>query len=302
MPYTKTSWDEATAITPARLNQLETQAETVEGDTRTPNQAAAPAPSGTLASILSYFATRIKSITGRANWYDAPDITLASLNAHTSRHVPGGDDALPTAAPSGGLGTSNVVGVSTSFARADHGHLAFDTTAPVAEAIGSTVSVGAASTAARRDHRHAMPGAADLLTAIKTVDGAGSGLDADTVDGYAASAGTPANSIPVRDSAGQIPMPNGYPIVDAAAYTKILSGTTVATTDSSGNAVINIGYASAYNIVVLSVINGDTAASGGAVIIGGIVGAATNNFTVNTNHIGGGIRLNWMARVDWNHG
>lgn len=47
--------------------------------------------------------------------------------------------------------------------------------------------------------------AADVLAKIKTVDGAGSGLDADLVDGYATGTGTAANTIPVRDSSGKLP-------------------------------------------------------------------------------------------------
>jgi hypothetical protein len=58
---------------------------------------------------------------------------------------------------------------------------------PAAETIGATGTPGSSGDAARADHRHAMPTATDLLNAIKTVDGAGSGLDADTVDGKQAS-------------------------------------------------------------------------------------------------------------------
>jgi hypothetical protein len=47
--------------------------------------------------------------------------------------------------------------------------------------------------------------AADVLTKIKTVDGSGSGLDADTVDGlHASTTRNSANTIPVRDANGYL--------------------------------------------------------------------------------------------------
>lgn len=44
--------------------------------------------------------------------------------------------------------------------------------------------------------------AADVLTKIKTVDGAGSGLDADLLDGYSTASTNTANSIVLRDGSG----------------------------------------------------------------------------------------------------
>ncbi len=106
---------------------------------------------GKVSDWVNWFTNRIKAITGKTNWWDAPDITLASLITHAARHQPGGADAIPTAAPSGGLGTANAAGSSTSSARADHAHLAFDSTAPV---MDGAASAGSATIAARRDHRH----------------------------------------------------------------------------------------------------------------------------------------------------
>ncbi len=53
-----------------------------------------PASTGTFTQLLGWIMGRIKAITGKANWYDAPDITLLSLNAHKSRHATGGADVL----------------------------------------------------------------------------------------------------------------------------------------------------------------------------------------------------------------
>lgn len=55
---------------------------------------------------------------------------------------------------------------------------------PTLETIGSSGNPGTSSAASRADHQHGMPAASDILTAIETVDGAGSGLDADLLDGH----------------------------------------------------------------------------------------------------------------------
>ncbi|MEW8957776.1 MAG: hypothetical protein AB2448_01495 [Moorella sp. (in: firmicutes)] len=49
---------------------------------------------GKLVQWVGWLANRIKAITGKTNWYDAPDITLATLAAHKTRHATGGADAL----------------------------------------------------------------------------------------------------------------------------------------------------------------------------------------------------------------
>ena len=45
----------------------------------------------------------------------------------------------------------------------------------------------------------------DVLAKLKTVDGAGSGLDADMLDGIQPTSGTAPNQIPVRDGNGELP-------------------------------------------------------------------------------------------------
>lgn len=59
--------------------------------TPTANPATAPSGNGPykLVNWLGYIANRIKAITGKTNWYDAPDLTLASVKTHvdaTSAH------------------------------------------------------------------------------------------------------------------------------------------------------------------------------------------------------------------------
>ena len=134
--------------------------------TRTPDQSQIPTSPGVgkLSQLLSWVANRIKAITGKTNWWDTPDITLSALKTHASRHQPGSVDPIPTAAPSGGLGTSNAGGTSTSLARADHIHLAFDSATPAE--VGTAASAGTSSVAARKDHIHTLGASSATDTAI----------------------------------------------------------------------------------------------------------------------------------------
>jgi hypothetical protein len=49
---------------------------------------------GNLTTLFGRFGNIVKAITGKTNWSDTPDITLATLSAHKSRHVSGGADAF----------------------------------------------------------------------------------------------------------------------------------------------------------------------------------------------------------------
>ncbi len=92
--------------------------------------------------------------------------------------------AMPAfASPTVVLGSSAAAGSAATLIRSDATIAAFDATSPTTQAIGDSAVVGTAAFAARRDHKHAMPSAANLMTAIQTVDGTGSGLDADLLDG-----------------------------------------------------------------------------------------------------------------------
>jgi|GEM_PF-2645862 len=78
----KTDWKAGNIPTAADFNRIEGNINYIEQETRTPNQAAIPAASGPLGSILNFFAAQIKRITGKTNWYDAPNKTLEDLNTH----------------------------------------------------------------------------------------------------------------------------------------------------------------------------------------------------------------------------
>ena len=61
--------------------------------------------------------------------------------------------------------------------------------------------------------------AADVRTKLITVDGSGSGIDADLLDGYHSSTGTSAGTVAVRDSNGDLP---GNVLGSASTITSIL--------------------------------------------------------------------------------
>ena len=83
-----------------------------------------------------------------------------TVSAHASRHLPGGVDALATAAAGAiSVGDAAAIGVATSFARSDHKH---SLTAPAAPAnvTKSAASAGVSANVAREDHKH------DISTAV----------------------------------------------------------------------------------------------------------------------------------------
>jgi hypothetical protein len=61
-----------------------------------PNQTQSPSSpgNGTLLQILSWLTNRIKSITGKTNWWDAPDTTLTNAKTHIDAAAPHSGHAL----------------------------------------------------------------------------------------------------------------------------------------------------------------------------------------------------------------
>jgi hypothetical protein len=79
--------------------------------------------------------------------------------AHASSHLPGGTDALTTAAPSAtGVATASAEGVAASFARSDHAHQS--NTAASTIQPDDAATVGTSAEPARADHKHAIVAAA----------------------------------------------------------------------------------------------------------------------------------------------
>ncbi|MBT9176562.1 MAG: hypothetical protein DDT20_00882 [Firmicutes bacterium] len=128
----RTTWSVKHPTTTTDFNRIESNSLATELGERTLDQAlAAPANIGTLRQILSWFAGRIRAITGAANWFDAPATTLADAHAHHAASAPHPGHALVGAAAPGldahaaattgvhGVGTSTVESAAGAQARVD---------------------------------------------------------------------------------------------------------------------------------------------------------------------------------------
>ena len=77
----KTNWAAPDVPLPDDFNRIEGNQAATETGSRTLDQAlASPANVGTLRQILSWFAGRLKAITGKTYWYEAPVKSLEQLN------------------------------------------------------------------------------------------------------------------------------------------------------------------------------------------------------------------------------
>lgn len=73
----KTNWVPPDVPLAPDFNRIEGNISAIETGTRSLDPAQAPSGNeGSLRQILSWLANRIKAITGKANWYEAPAITL----------------------------------------------------------------------------------------------------------------------------------------------------------------------------------------------------------------------------------
>lgn len=79
----RTNWKSADVPLPTDLNRIEGNIQAIESGSRTLDPSQVPSgDSGSLRQILSWFANRLKAITGASNWYDAPATTLAAAKSH----------------------------------------------------------------------------------------------------------------------------------------------------------------------------------------------------------------------------
>ena len=83
----KTSYTADDVLTPEQFERIEGNAYATELGNRTIDPTVAPTGNvGTLRQFLDWFANRIKAITGKTNWYDNPDTSLAVLAAQWVRY------------------------------------------------------------------------------------------------------------------------------------------------------------------------------------------------------------------------
>lgn len=106
---------------------------------------------------------------------NAGNINGVSITAHASRHLPGGADALTTAAPTTSLSatTTNAAGAANSFSRSDHSH-AILTGTPSTLTPDQANAVGTSANLARADHIHQIATAAPVQATADGSNGQGS--------------------------------------------------------------------------------------------------------------------------------
>lgn len=83
---------------------------------RTPNQSQAPVSpgTGTLTQLISWLANRIKAITGKTNWWDAPPTTLQAAKTHMDAAAPHSGHATTAALDNHVNNKNNPHGVTPS--------------------------------------------------------------------------------------------------------------------------------------------------------------------------------------------
>lgn len=84
----KTSWQASDVVTANDFNRIESNIEAIEQGQRTLDPAQVPSSNaGNLRQLLDWFANRIKAITGKTNWYDAPTKTIEQLINDLDSHL-----------------------------------------------------------------------------------------------------------------------------------------------------------------------------------------------------------------------
>jgi len=160
------------------------------------------ANTGSLTQILSWLVKRIREILGTTNWSDTVPITLSALANHASRHAAGGPDALTPAAigaaaadhthpvattTSAGFMSatdkSRLDALSSSSGLINYGKVRVGTTD-----VEATTGNDRLTLASNTTQLTLTPNNTTKTVTLALNQGAGSGLDADLLDGQHASA------------------------------------------------------------------------------------------------------------------
>ncbi len=84
----KVDWTPQDALDTTSYNRIEGNINAIETGSRTLDQAlASPANTGTLRQIISWFAGRIRAITGKTNWWEAPAKSIEEINTDLNTHL-----------------------------------------------------------------------------------------------------------------------------------------------------------------------------------------------------------------------
>jgi hypothetical protein len=127
----------AGATVKAALDQLESDMAALVPTSRTLTASTGLTGGGDLSANRSFAVSFGASSSTACVGNDARLSDSRTPTTHATSHLPGGSDALTTAAPSQGIGGSNAVGTAASFARSDHDHTIRETGGPTNLTIGA---------------------------------------------------------------------------------------------------------------------------------------------------------------------
>lgn len=256
---------------------------------RTLNQGlASPTNSGNLTQLLSWLAGRIKTIAGTTNWYDTPSKTISQL-AGEKANLSGATFTGPISLTSfGGSTWSSEKTPSGVFTETGLGWYIreINSISGYPYTYGTMLGYANSSNSYKYCFQvfkgsdgplyYRQATSSSVWTSWEQVwtgynDGAGSGLDADKLDGYQSNTGTAANTIPVRDSGGKLP---GSITGDAATVGGKTLGTEIPLKDGTVQTNLNADMVdgkhannTANNIATLDS-SGNLSAPGGTVTLG----------------------------------
>jgi hypothetical protein len=246
---------------------------------------ASPGSNGTIAQLFNWIANRIKAITGKTNWWESPTKSIETLNSDLTSHV--GDDNNPHNVTVSQIGAETPTGaqakVDTHANRTDNPHnvtISQIGAAPSSHvgATGSahgvaTTSVNGFMSASDKTKLNSIeagaqvnPTATEIRDALKTVDGSGSGLDADLLDGWHRDSIRAWANITGKPSTYP-PSSHSHPEYEITFATGVYNGNDAASQD------IIIGFTP--DVVFVTEING-----------------TTNGTVPDSTYIGGGMAIN----------
>lgn len=150
--------------------------------------------------------------------------------------------------------------------------------------------------------------AADVLTKIKTVDGTGSGLDADLLDGLSASSTNTVSTVVARDSSGNFATGQITSTLLVGSVTIPTSGTLSISGSSSGSVALAVPAAAGSTTITFPattgtvVTTGDTGTITNAMLAGSIANAKLANSSITIDgsavSLGGSVNIS-SGNITW---
>jgi hypothetical protein len=150
--------------------------------------------------------------------------------------------------------------------------------------------------------------AADVLTKIKTVDGASSGLDADLLDGLNSSTSNTVSTIVARDSSGNFAAGQITATTFVGSVSVPVSGSIILSGSSSGNITVQAPATAGTNTITFPastgnvVTTGDTGTVTNAMLAGSIANSKLTNSSITIDgsavSLGGSVNIS-SGNITW---